>query len=79
MPRQIREILASVRETGDRGRNTGAAGKYGRSGNPNLLYTCMPTHADYDRALLILELIMFNTVFCIRLKYMRTVKYIKIK
>ena len=34
MPRQIREILASVRETGDRGRNTGAPGKYGRSGNP---------------------------------------------
>ena len=36
MPRQIREILASVRETGDRGRNTGAPGKYGRSGNPIL-------------------------------------------
>jgi len=35
MPRQIREILASVRETGDRGRNTGAPGKYGRSGNPS--------------------------------------------
>ena len=34
MPRQIRKILASVRETGDRGRNTGAHGKYGRSGNP---------------------------------------------
>ena len=34
MPRQLREILASVRETGDRGRNTGAPGKYGRSGNP---------------------------------------------
>ena len=34
MPGQIREILASVRETGDRGRNTGAPGKYGRSGNP---------------------------------------------
>ena len=32
--RKIREILASVRETGDRGRNTGAPGKYGRSGNP---------------------------------------------
>jgi len=40
MPRQIREILASVRETGDRGRNTGAPGKYGRSGNPRL--QCMP-------------------------------------
>jgi len=26
--------LASVRETGDRGRNTGAPEKYGRSGNP---------------------------------------------
>jgi len=36
MPRQIREILASVRETGDRGRNTGAPGKYGRSDNPTL-------------------------------------------
>jgi len=36
MPRQLREILASVRETGDRDRNTGAPGKYGRSGNPNV-------------------------------------------
>jgi len=36
MPRQIWEILASVRETGDRGRNTGAPGKYGRSGNPRM-------------------------------------------
>jgi len=36
MPRQIPEILASVRETGDRGRNTGASGKYGRSGNPTM-------------------------------------------
>jgi len=36
MPRQIREILASVRETGDRGRNTGAPEKYGISGNPTL-------------------------------------------
>ena len=26
--------MASVRETGDRGRNTGAPGKYGRPGNP---------------------------------------------
>ena len=34
-PHQIREILATVRETGDRGRNTGAPGKYGRSGNPS--------------------------------------------
>jgi len=37
MPRQIREILASVAETGDRGRNTGAPGKYRRSGNPSWL------------------------------------------
>jgi len=35
MPRQIREILASVQETRDRGRNTRAPGKYGRSGNPS--------------------------------------------
>jgi len=33
-------ILASVRETGDRGRNTGAPGKYGRSGNPTFLWGC---------------------------------------
>jgi len=41
MPRQIREILTSVRETGDRGRNTGAPGKYGRSGN--LTFSCRTT------------------------------------
>ena len=28
MPRQIREILASIRETADRGQNTGAPGKH---------------------------------------------------
>jgi len=37
MPRQIREILASVREEGGRGRNMWAPEKYGRSGNPSYM------------------------------------------